>query len=148
MYILIYHSLCPIFAIFITKWSEIFIYLIIILGNPLGSPEFLIGILEDLTFWYEKQMTLIAGHGNSTTSRILARLGQQHPKAHDYTSLRYYEKATNFCEISTIDLSYVVTVKFFTKFHGLLRIYDLYQIALITKHPAHWIQTPIPKKKS
>ena len=23
----------------------------------------------------------------------------------------YYEKATNFCEISTVDLSYVVTVK-------------------------------------
>ena len=24
----------------------------------------------------------------------------------------YFEKATNFCEISTVDLSYVVTVKF------------------------------------
>ena len=30
--------------------AEIFIYLIIILENPLGSPEFLIGILEDPTF--------------------------------------------------------------------------------------------------
>ena len=37
----------------------------------------------------------------------------------------YSEKATNFCEISTVDLSYVVTVKSysgdFTKFCGLLK---------------------------
>ena len=60
----------------------------------------------------------------------------------------YSEKATKFCEISTLDLSYVVTVKEgckrelglsaaiksngqiygedFTKFCGLLRIYELY----------------------
>ena len=45
----------------------------------------------------------------------------------------YSEKATNFCEISTVDLSYVVTVNStvhcsgdFAKFHGLLRIYELY----------------------
>ena len=44
MYILIYHSLCPIFAIFIIKWSEIFTCLIIILGDPLDSPEFCIFI--------------------------------------------------------------------------------------------------------
>ena len=41
----------------------------------------------------------------------------------------YSEKATKFCEISTVDLSYVVPVKFtvdFAKFCGLLRIYELY----------------------
>ena len=44
----------------------------------------------------------------------------------------YSEKATKFCEISTADLSYVVTVKStveisqnFAKFCGLLRIYEL-----------------------
>ena len=42
----------------------------------------------------------------------------------------YYEKATKFCKISTIDLSYVATVKFmyggdFPKLCGLLRIYEL-----------------------
>ena len=35
----------------------------------------------------------------------------------------YSEKATNFCEISTVDLSYVD----FAKFYGLLRIYELYK---------------------
>ena len=44
----------------------------------------------------------------------------------------YSEKATKFCEISTLDLLYVVPVKFsrdFAKFCGLLRIYEyeLYQ---------------------
>ena len=55
-YILIY-PIYSIFAIFISKWSEIFIYLIMILGDSLGSPEFcikieknLIRILEDPTF--------------------------------------------------------------------------------------------------
>ena len=40
------------------------------------------------------------------------------------------EKATNFCEISTVDLSYVVTVKCtgrFRKIFGLLRIYELWR---------------------
>ena len=41
----------------------------------------------------------------------------------------YSEKATKFCEISTVDLSYVVPVKYygwdFAKFCGLLRIYEL-----------------------
>ena len=42
----------------------------------------------------------------------------------------YSEKATNFCEISTVDLSYVgmvkSTVKIFAKCCGLLRIYEFY----------------------
>ena len=42
----------------------------------------------------------------------------------------YSEKATNFCEISTVDLSYVITVSngqiYGGKFCGLLRIYELY----------------------
>jgi hypothetical protein len=42
----------------------------------------------------------------------------------------YSEKATKFCEISTADLFYIVPVKstvdtYFTKFCGLLRIYEL-----------------------
>ena len=42
----------------------------------------------------------------------------------------YLEKAANFCEISTVDLFYVVAVKStvagdFAKFCGLLRIYEL-----------------------
>ena len=54
MYILIYHSFCPNFAIFITKWSKIvgrafllMIHLIRILGDPLCSPQFCIFINKD-----------------------------------------------------------------------------------------------------
>ena len=44
----------------------------------------------------------------------------------------YSEKATKFCEISTVDLSYAVPVKYtvetghFAKFCSLLRIYEFY----------------------
>ena len=38
---------CVLFLQFITKWNEIFIYVIIILGDPLGSPEFCIFISKD-----------------------------------------------------------------------------------------------------
>ena len=48
--------------------------------------------------------------------------------------LVYSEKATNFCKISTIDLSYVSIYSNgqiyngdFTKVCGLLKIYELYQ---------------------
>ena len=50
----------------------------------------------------------------------------------------YSKKATNFCEISTVDLSYVVTVKFtveiFEKNCGLLRIHELYLKNLVEKN--------------
>ena len=42
----------------------------------------------------------------------------------------YSEKATNFCEISTVDLFYVVTDKSgrdFAKSCGLLRMYEVYK---------------------
>ena len=40
----------------------------------------------------------------------------------------YSEKATNFCEISAVDLSYAVKIygEDFAKLCGLLRIYELY----------------------
>ena len=42
----------------------------------------------------------------------------------------YSEKATNFCEISTADLSYNGQIygADFAKFCGLLRIYELYMV--------------------
>ena len=49
-----------------------------------------------------------------------------------WTALIYYKKATKFCEISTVDLSYYVLSNNqiysgdFAKFCGLLRIYELY----------------------
>ena len=71
-YILIYHNLCPFFAIFITKWSEIFIYLIIILGLLVPQnfwSEFL-RILHFRWLWCQ----LITVNGNSSMSRLVTRL--------------------------------------------------------------------------
>ena len=46
-----------------------------------------------------------------------------------YVKFIYSEKAAKFCEISTVDLFYVVQVKStggdFAKFCGLLKIYEL-----------------------
>ena len=45
----------------------------------------------------------------------------------------YSEKAAIFCEISTVDLSYVVTVRStveISKKCGLLRIYELYYLSI------------------
>ena len=49
----------------------------------------------------------------------------------------YSEKATKFCEISTVDLSYVLSngqidSGDFAKFCGLLRIYELYDTPVIS----------------
>ena len=53
-----------------------------------------------------------------------------------YIKFIYSEKATKFCEISTVDLSYVAPIKStveilkkFAKFCGLLRVYELYYLA-------------------
>ena len=57
----------------------------------------------------------------------------------------YSEKATKFCEISIVNLSYVVTVKStqggnFAKLCGLLRIYELY----LSTYLLHIIHLYIP----
>ena len=45
----------------------------------------------------------------------------------------YFEKATKFCEISSLPLSYVVPIKSnFAKFWGVLKIYELYYHPLIS----------------
>ena len=52
--------------------------------------------------------------------------------SHGTVKFIYSEKATKFCQISTVDLSYVVpvksTVEISQNFCGLLKIYELYQI--------------------
>ena len=57
--------------------------------------------------------------------KLLKAKGRGDAAWHTYIKFIYSEKATKFCEISTVDLSYVVTtVKYggdFTKFCGLLR---------------------------
>ena len=57
------------------------------------------------------------------------------PETLDYANVVkfiYSEKATKFCEISTVDLSYVCSASQiyggdFAKFCGLLRMYELYE---------------------
>ena len=49
-------------------------------------------------------------NGHSSAHGIIER-GRGHNMMHSYIKFIYSEKATNVCEISTVDLSYVVTVK-------------------------------------
>ena len=65
-----------------------------------------IGIFQPATVrWHRHDVKLMSCHKEG---EIFAM--QSQPKLYEVKFI-YSEKATNFCEISTVDLSYVVTVK-------------------------------------
>ena len=120
------------------------------LGNPGRFLRCLIGIVKSLKFCYflllkldqaKKNILLTLNLGVckiyiTLFSKIMPNFCRPyviavHNNNKKWVKFIYSEKATKFCEISTVDLSYVVcTVKicggYFSKFWGLPRIYELY----------------------
>ena len=72
-------------------------------------------------------LTMSLFTNSCTRKRILTHLGTRYVLFFGYRlKFIYSEKATKFCEISTLLLSYVVPVKSKVEISGLLRIYELY----------------------